>query len=87
MWKALVARIIHCLTPGVEENLTPGVCMCRHSRNGHVKGKYSCKVQNPPDQEFHYWSDCACQIYIKDEDEGGEDTPTPSPDELERMFK
>ena len=74
-----------------EEPLKPGVCQCSHNRSTHVGGKGKCKGEFPPDEEMNYWTDCACQIFILDKDNGGDDTPEPSPDpavkELERMLK
>lgn len=66
--------------------LTPGICECSHSRCVHDKGKGRCRAGFPPDEETPEWTNCACQIYIKDEDDDdGDNEPTPSPEELEKM--
>lgn len=63
------------------ENLTPGECECGHTRSTHKNGKSKCLGHWPPDEETDYWTDCSCQIYIRD------DTPeTPTSGELEKLY-
>ena len=71
-----------------DERLIPGDCECGHERCSHVKGKGRCMAQYPPDSECKEWSECACQLYIReDEGEDENESPTPSPEQLEESFQ
>lgn len=74
-----------------KEDLKPGTCECGHSRSAHKKGKFRCMADFPPcDEHPEVWADCACQIYIRDEDDDDDGSPgdagTPSPGELEELY-
>ena len=71
-----------------EEILRPGTCECEHMRCAHEKGKGMCHAQFPPDEESPEWTECACQIFILDDD--GDDDPdpeTPTPSELLELYQ
>jgi len=69
------------------QHLRPGPCECEHDRSSHVNGTGRCKGMWAPDEETPEWNECSCQIYIRDDDGGGDASPeTPSPSELEELF-
>lgn len=96
LWKALVARMAYWLTPKPhlslvaqpeEPELRPGTCECTHERCAHVGGKGRCAAAFPADAEWPKGAVCACQMFIRDDDNNGENDPeTPSPKELERLY-
>jgi hypothetical protein len=53
-------------SPQSEDELTPGLCECRHERSVHRHGKEECRVEYPQDAEWPNGAVCACQIYIFD---------------------
>lgn len=68
--------------------LKPGICECGCNRSTHVNGKGKCCAEYPPDSEWPNGARCACQVYIRDEDnDGGDEPEVPSPSELERIFQ
>ncbi len=81
--------------PDEAEPLKPGVCECDHLRCCHEKGKGACRVGFEPRSEenpSNEWTECACQIFILDEDhDDGDDQPNipidPEVAELQRMIK
>ena len=97
LWKAFVARLASWLTPKPprsiivqepEPPLRPGTCECEHERCFHVGGKGRCTAEFPPDEEWPRGAYCACQMFILDDDDDGEDAPeTPSPEALERLYQ
>jgi hypothetical protein len=100
LWKALVARLVYWLTPkppvppppvimqAPEPPLKPGICECEHERSTHVGGKGKCCAEYPPDKEWPRGAQCACQLFILNDDDDGDDDPeTPSPAELEWLYQ
>jgi len=82
--------------PSKPESLLPGKCECGHSRCCHIDGKGACRVAICRDDDDKplpqsEWAICACQIYIRDDDDDsgdGPDTPIdPEVAELERINK
>jgi hypothetical protein len=69
--------------------LTPGTCQCSHDRCHHIDGKGKCRVEYPPCEDHpKEWISCACQVYIRDDRNGGEQVdPTPSPADLEKIYQ
>jgi len=67
------------------------VCECERDRCCHVNGVGRCKVEYPPEKDWPEGSMCACQKFIRDDDnDGGEDQPEPvDPEvvELNRLSK
>jgi hypothetical protein len=76
-----------------EPPLKPGVCQCYHGRNAHADGKGRCHGMFRPNSSYNDtndWLGCSCQIYIPKRDDPSDqqpEYPTPSADELEKMFK
>lgn len=72
-----------------DEILKPGKCECDHNRSSHEKGKGKCHITFAADKEYPFGASCACQVYIRDKDEGGNsyDPGTPSPAELEKLYQ
>lgn len=70
--------------------LKPGECECGHQRCSHLAGKARCLGMFPPNtfDGITEWTHCSCQIYIRKEerDPGGDQTPTPTPAELEKLY-
>jgi hypothetical protein len=101
LWKALIARLVYWLTPkppvppppvivqAPEPPIMPGICECGHIRCLHVGGKGKCAKSYPPSDKWPTGAICACQMFIKNnDDDDGEDEPeTPSPEELERLYQ
>ena len=86
LWRALIARITAWLEPSLP--LLPGDCECSHARCAHRGGTGRCGAQWPPDENNGIWTNCACQIYIRDDDDDDDGEPeTPSPEELETMYQ
>lgn len=74
--------------PAQPEYLRPGTCECGHDRCSHVDGKGKCCAGFPADKEWPDGADCACQIFIRDDDDGPDGAPeAPSPTELEKLYK
>lgn len=74
------------------EPLKPGICECGHRRCYHVKGSAACTVGFPAKEGWPNGSSCACEIFIldpdgDDDDDEGYDDPTPSPEELEKLYR
>ena len=80
-------------TPPSVSALTPGECECGHSRCCHKDGKGRCGVgyaPNSEDNETNHWLQCACQIFILDDDNDDDDESdpvNPEIDELEKIYK
>ncbi len=72
-----------------EEVLRPGRCECTHIRSAHEKGKDACHAWHPPTDDFPSGGKCACQVFIRDDDDGGDDPDPeiPSPSELETLYQ
>jgi len=74
-----------------EVEMTAGDCECGHSRCCHENGKGRCHVHYPADKEWPNGAQCACQVFIRDDDYEDDDTPEtpidPEVAELERMVK
>lgn len=83
--------------PTVEPALLPGECECGHGRCFHENGKGSCHCAITEDYDGkrlpkEEWGSCACQLFILDEDDGGDDDApdipvTPDVEELERIVR
>lgn len=87
VYEAFLMWLYRKLSPEDIESLRPGYCECEHARCSHVGGKGECKGQWPPDEEAKEWTDCACQIFIRDDDDSDGDEPVvPTPEEMEKMF-
>jgi hypothetical protein len=71
--------------------LTPGTCECGHLRCCHVAGSGVCSVGYPADKEWPDGAVCACKIFIldpnADEDDDEETPETPSPLDLEELYR
>ena len=66
--------------------LKPGICECDHNRCYHEKGVGRCHVNmdhthKKEDLQGIHWR-CACEIYIRKSDSGG-DNPPEIPDDPE----
>ena len=72
--------------PKQEEVLRPGLCECTHNRSSHENGKGKCHAT---EDDWPDGSSCACQIYIRAEDDNDGDVQpeTPSLSELEKMYQ
>lgn len=97
LWNALVKRLVDWIAPKPPAQiiqipappiLRPGICECEHERCAHEFGKGKCRACYPADKEWPDGAECACQIFILDEDSDDDHQPeSPSPEELERLFK
>lgn len=101
LWKAFISRMVYWLTPKPpappapvieqtpEPPLKPGKCECGHLRCSHVGGKGRCTMAWPPSEKWPTGSRCSCQTFILDKDDGDdeEEPETPSPSELEELYK
>jgi hypothetical protein len=86
----------HSQQPPEPEFLKPGECECGHGRCYHRNGKHECGVaittdSHDKDLPKSEWGECACKLYIPDDDGGDDDAPDvpvdPEVAELERMIK
>ncbi len=96
LWRALAARLVYWMTPRVpapDTPLTDGTCVCSHGRCAHKEGNGRCYGMFGPNTEHNcsdQWLYCGCQIYIPKKDDPSDpppETPDPSVDELEELFK
>lgn len=74
--RKLYAAIVQWLISKTQP-LKPGKCECTHFRCSHNEGRHRCRVVFKTENGLV--TACACQIYIKyeDDDSGGDDSVKP----------
>lgn len=82
LWSAFISRLVFWITPKAPAPpLTPGCCECGHIRSAHREGRHYCQASVGKPGYV-----CACDVYIPRNDGGNVAVPTPSPEDLERMY-
>ena len=72
-------------------DLVPGTCECGHGRCHHYAGRGHCGVGYPVREGWPHGSVCACQIFILDKRDDGDDEKAEPPvdpevKELEKIY-